>query len=63
MIKLEKLDKKQDKDKKIKQLEALLKEEKSARKFWEIKAAANSSDTGEIYIYGDIVSYKWFDND
>lgn len=63
MIKLEKLDKKQDKDKKIKQLDALLKEEKSARKFWEIKAAANSSDTGEIYIYGDIVSYKWFDND
>jgi len=27
--------------------------------FWEIKNAAN--DTGEVYIYGEIASYKWDD--
>ena len=54
---------KNDKDKKIKQLEALLKEEKSARKFWEIKAAADSSDAGEVHIYGYITSYPWDDTD
>ncbi len=31
------------------------------QKFWEFKNAAN--DTGELYIYGDIVSYKWHDQD
>jgi ATP-dependent Clp protease, protease subunit len=31
------------------------------QKFWEFKNAAN--DTGELYIYGDIVSYKWNDQD
>lgn len=36
---------------------------KANKKFWEIKATANSDDTGEIYIYGDIVSYKWDDAD
>jgi ATP-dependent Clp protease protease subunit len=31
------------------------------KKFWEVKAAAN--DVGELYIYGDITSYKWDDTD
>jgi ATP-dependent Clp protease protease subunit len=31
------------------------------KKFWEFKNAANK--TGELYIYGDIVSYKWDDSD
>ena len=31
------------------------------KKFWEVKAAA--SDVGELYIYGDITSYKWDDTD
>ena len=31
------------------------------QKFWEFKNAAN--DTGELYIYGDIVSNKWNDQD
>lgn len=31
------------------------------KKFWEVKAAAN--DVGELYIYGDITSYKWNDAD
>jgi len=31
------------------------------KKFWEVKAAAN--DVGELYIYGDITSYKWDDAD
>ncbi|GIP38646.1 ATP-dependent Clp protease proteolytic subunit [Paenibacillus sp. J31TS4] len=31
------------------------------KKFWEVKNAAN--DTGELYIYGDIVSYQWDDSD
>ena len=31
-----------------------------AKKFWNMKKA---DKTGEIYIYGDIVSYKWDDSD
>lgn len=31
------------------------------KRFWEFKNAAN--DTGELYIYGDIVSYQWDDSD
>jgi ATP-dependent Clp protease protease subunit len=31
-----------------------------AKKFWNMKRA---NKTGEIYIYGDIVSYKWDDSD
>jgi ATP-dependent Clp protease protease subunit len=31
------------------------------KRFWSIKAAADK--TGEIYIYGDIVSDKWYDTD
>ena len=31
------------------------------KKFWEIKNAAQ--DVGEVYIYGDIVNYKWYDTD
>ena len=33
----------------------------SKKKFWEVKNATN--DTGELYIYGDIVSWKWDDTD
>ena len=59
MIKLDK--------QRIKQLEAILKEEKQARKlarkFWEIKAAADDNDVGEVYIYGYIASYPWEDTD
>lgn len=32
-----------------------------SKRFWEVKNAAN--DVGEVYIYGDIVSYKWYDED
>lgn len=32
-------------------------------KFWDVKMAANDPKTGEVYIYGDIVSYKWDDTD
>ncbi|UNC91689.1 head maturation protease, ClpP-related [Candidatus Contubernalis alkaliaceticus] len=31
------------------------------KKFWEFKASAD--DVGELYIYGDIVSWKWDDED
>ncbi|MFT9848510.1 head maturation protease, ClpP-related [Aneurinibacillus sp. REN35] len=31
------------------------------KRFWEFKNAIN--DTGELYIYGDIVSYQWDDSD
>lgn len=31
------------------------------KKYWEFKAAANG--VGELYIYGDIVSYQWDDSD
>lgn len=31
------------------------------KKFWEVKNAANQ--VGEVYIYGDITSYKWDDSD
>lgn len=31
-------------------------------KFWEIKNATEEN-TGEIYIYGEIVSYKWYEED
>ena len=34
---------------------------KDKKPFWEVKAAANN--TGEIYIYGSIVSYKWDSDD
>lgn len=42
---------------------AVLDKNKANKKFWEIKASGNDADTGEIYIYGDIVSYKWDDAD
>ena len=32
------------------------------KKFWEVKQSVNS-DEAEIYIFGDIVSYKWDDTD
>lgn len=31
-------------------------------KFWEVKNAAEKN-VGEIYIYGEIVSYKWYEED
>ena len=31
------------------------------KKFWEVKASANK--TGDVYVYGSIVSYKWEDSD
>lgn len=34
---------------------------KNKQRFWEFKNAANN--TGELYIYGDIVSYQWDDSD
>jgi len=42
---------------------SILDKNKTNKKFWEIKAAADSDDTGEVYIYGDIVPYKWLDGD
>lgn len=35
----------------------------AGKKFWEIKAAADGAETGEVYIYGDIVSDRWDDTD
>jgi len=48
--------------KNIKDLAALIAQQGNAKKFWEIKAAAGA-DTGEVYIYGFITSYKWDDTD
>lgn len=33
------------------------------KKFWEVKASASGDNIGELYIYGDIVSYQWWDED
>ncbi|BDR82549.1 head maturation protease, ClpP-related [Clostridium tetani] len=33
------------------------------KKFWEVKNSTENENTGETYIYGDIVSYKWDDTD
>ncbi len=35
----------------------------SKKKFWEVKASAESSKIGEVYIYGGIYSYKYDDDD
>lgn len=35
---------------------------RTINKFWEVKNATEEN-TGEIYIYGDIVSYKWYEED
>jgi ATP-dependent Clp protease, protease subunit len=32
-------------------------------KFWEMKMSADGSDSADIFIYGDIVSYKWDETD
>lgn len=35
---------------------------KAINKFWEVKSAAEEK-SGEIYIYGEIVSYRWYEED
>lgn len=42
---------------------ALQQAEKSGKKFWDIKASAADEKVGEAFIYGDIVSYKWYSED
>ncbi|MGG3987688.1 head maturation protease, ClpP-related [Bacillus smithii] len=32
-------------------------------KFWEMKMSANDSNSADIFIYGDIVSYRWDESD
>lgn len=36
---------------------------KSKNRFWQIRAAADNPKVGEVLIYGNIASYKLFDND
>jgi len=36
---------------------------KENKKFWEIKNSASNDNIGELYIYGDIVSYSWWEED
>ncbi len=35
----------------------------SNKRFWEVKASAESKKIGEVYIYGSIVRYRWDDED
>ncbi|WP_323680735.1 head maturation protease, ClpP-related [Listeria seeligeri] len=35
----------------------------SQKKFWEMKQVANNKNEADVYIYGEIVSYKWDDGD
>lgn len=37
--------------------------DKKPNKFWEMKMSANNSSSADIFIYGDIVSYAWFEDE
>lgn len=38
-------------------------EMKQKNKFWEMKMSADGSNSADIFIYGDIVSYRWDESD
>lgn len=41
----------------------MVEEQQKKKKFWEMKMSADDSNSADIYIYGDIVTYAWFEEE